>query len=212
MQRSAPMNRREMGDRLKFMIVRKTGGVVHGNAKSYPRILQKLEPRDVPNLPRSKSRYATIAVGGTFDILHAGHEKLLARAFDLADQVLIGVSGDELVSALHKGHSVTPFKVRVRKLRRFLESRGWIRRARISELRDAFGPALRRKRLQALVVSEETHASALKLNQIRRQNGLSPLRLHVVKLVRARDGKPISASRIRRGEIDPTGKTTNKGQ
>ncbi len=160
----------------------------------------------------SKFRYNVVAVGGTFDVLHVGHEKLLSRAFDLGEQVLIGVSGDDLVATLHKDHRVNPFKDRVRELKRFLRSRGWIKRSKISELRDSFGPALRRRQLQALVVSEETRPTAIELNQMRSLRGLPPLRLYVVRLARARDGKPVSVTRIRKGEIDKTGKIVNKAR
>ena len=156
-------------------------------------------------MARLRFRYKTVAVGGTFDILHAGHERLLARAFTLGERVLIGVSGDRLAASLRKGHPVNPFKVRVRELKRFLRSKDWIRRARVTELRDSFGPALRRKRLRALVVSGDTRRNAIELNRLRREKGLMPLQIHVVSLVRARDGKYISASRIRRGEIDAEG-------
>jgi pantetheine-phosphate adenylyltransferase len=137
--------------------------------------------------------------------LHVGHEKLLARAFSLGERVLIGVSGDSLAASFHKEHLVNPFEVRVRGLKRFLKSQDWIQRAKITELHDSFGPALRRKRLQALVVSAETRHSTVELNRLRVKMGLAPLRIHVVALTRAREGGPISASRIRRGEIDREG-------
>ncbi len=156
-------------------------------------------------MAESKFRYKTVAVGGTFDILHAGHEKLLAQAFTLGERVLIGVSGDRLVASFGKDHPVNSFKVRVRELRRFLRSKDWIQRARITELQDSYGPALERKRLEALVVSTETSRSAHELNQLRRQRGLMLLQIHVVALAKARDGKYISATRIRRGEIDAEG-------
>src|SRR3989475_10094984 len=105
---------------------------------------------------QEKFRYRSVAVGGTFDILHVGHEKLLGKAFELGELVFVGVTGDRLVFKLNKDHPVKKFAVRQRALRRLLRARGWLRRARITELRDPFGPATRRKRLDALVVSEET--------------------------------------------------------
>jgi pantetheine-phosphate adenylyltransferase len=146
-------------------------------------------------------------VGGTFDILHVGHERLLAKAFELGELVFVGISGDLLVPRLNKDHSVRKFAVRRRDLRRLLKARGWLKRARISELNDSFGPATRRKRLDALVVSEETRDNGLKANALRRSQGLKPLRLHVVKMVRADDGQLLSDSRIRRREVDRNGRT-----
>ncbi len=161
-------------------------------------------------LSRVKFPYRAVAVGGTFDILHIGHEKLLARAFGLGEHVFVGVTGDRLVAKLNKDHPVRKFSVRRRDLRRFLKAQGWLERARITELRDSFGPATRRRRLDALVVSEETRSNGLKVNALRRRQGLRPLRLYVVRMVRADDGKLLSDTRIRLGEVNPQGRSILK--
>jgi pantetheine-phosphate adenylyltransferase len=139
-------------------------------------------------------------------LLHEGHAHLLSRAFELGEIVYIGISGDSLASKLGKTHPVRHFAARKRDLLMFLRSRGWSRRARIMELRDPFGPATRRKRLEALVVSEETRGSGRKVNSLRRLRGLPPVRLYVVRLIKAEDGLPISVTRILQGEIDTRGK------
>jgi cytidyltransferase-like protein len=157
-------------------------------------------------LPQEMYRYRAVAVGGTFDILHIGHEKLLSKAFELGELVFVGVTGDRLVSRMNKDHPVRKFAVRRRHLRRLLKARGWLQRARITELKDPFGPASRRKRLDALVVSEETRSNGQSVNVLRRNRGLKPLRLYVVRMVRSNDGLPLSDTRIRRGEVNPQGK------
>ena len=40
-------------------------------------------------------KYTRIAVGGTFDILHKGHEKLINETFELADEVFIGLTSNK---------------------------------------------------------------------------------------------------------------------
>ena len=157
-------------------------------------------------LSQEKFRYRSVAVGGTFDILHVGHEKLLAKAFELGELVFVGVTGDHLVPRLNKDHLVRKFAVRRRDLRRLLKARGWLPRARITELKDPFGPATRRKRLDALVVSEETRANGLRVNALRRNQGLKPLRLYVIPMIRTKDGQLLSDTRIRRGEVNPQGR------
>ncbi len=154
----------------------------------------------------SKFTHKTVAVGGTFDILHSGHERLLEKAFELGQTVFVGVSGDRLVSSLKKNHPVKSYPSRYRALRKFLRSRGWLRRARIVELKDPFGPATRRRRLEAIVVSEATLGNGRRVNSIRHRHGLTSLRIYSVPLVKAQDGVPISVTRIRRREIDKSGR------
>lgn len=147
-----------------------------------------------------------MALGGTFDVLHAGHRYLLSEAFNLGDMVLIGVTSDRLVGTLGKKHQVRPYSSRVRDLDRFLKIRRWSSRARVTALRDPYGPASNRKKLEALIVSEGTIASGRRLNLLRKNNGLQPLDLIIVNLLKAADGKPISTTRVRNGEIDPSGR------
>lgn len=155
--------------------------------------------------------YRLVAVGGTFDIFHIGHRELLLRAFSLGDHVIIGVSSDLLASKLGKNHPIRPFEERVRNIRKYLKTRNWQVRARIVKINDPFGPAVRRKNLDALVVSQSTRKNGAKLNQARHRNGLKPLKIHVVKLVRAEDGTPISATRIRQKQIDENGRLLGTG-
>ncbi len=154
----------------------------------------------------SKFRHKWIAVGGTFDQVHIGHVSLLTRAFELGEVVFIGVTSDSLVKRLHKQHRVHSFATRTRGIRRFLRSRGWIARARVVQLNDPFGPATRRKRLDALVVSEDTRSSGKRVNALRGLRNLPALRIYVVKMVNAEDNAPVCTTRIVRREINGRGK------
>ena len=155
-------------------------------------------------------RYKVVAVGGTFDILHAGHEKLLTLAFQLGKKVLIGMSSDKLVSRMKKGHRVKSFPVRLRQLTLFLKSKGWNHRAKIIKLENPFGPAVSRKRLDAIIVSSETRSNANRINRLRRLSRLQPLSIHTVTLLKAEDGVRISDTRIRNGQIDAQGRRIRK--
>src|SRR5438093_7522304 len=146
------------------------------------------------DLPGSARPYKFVALGGTFDVLHAGHRQLLSEAFRLGDMVLIGVTTDKFVANLDKKHEVRSFSSRVRELNRYLKTRRQSSRARVTALHEAYGPAARRKKLEALIISKGTLASGRRLNQLRKQNGLKPLDLRVVTLLKAADGKPISTT------------------
>jgi pantetheine-phosphate adenylyltransferase len=166
--------------------------------------------RGVDRLRARKPVYRSVAVGGTFDVFHKGHEEFLIGAFSLGERVFIGVTSDRLVRALKKSHRVQPYKLRIRGLRRFLRSRGWTGRATIASLEDQFGPARTRKTLEALVVTPNTLSSGRRLNVLRKRAGLKPVAIRQVRLTRARDGKPISSTRVRNREVDRNGRIIKK--
>lgn len=150
-------------------------------------------------------RYGKVAVGGTFDKLHKGHEIIIQTAFDMADEVLIGVSSDKFASS--KKHDIEPCSVRIRNLKKFLER--YDTKYVIKEIFDVNGSADVDKDLDAIVVSHETEESAVKINSIRKENGLKPLDIIIIEWVLAEDGVPISSTRIRKGEIDQIGNILN---
>jgi pantetheine-phosphate adenylyltransferase len=40
-------------------------------------------------------KFPVVATGGTFDEIHTGHVMLLAKAFEVGNKVIIGISSDE---------------------------------------------------------------------------------------------------------------------
>ncbi|MBP3226044.1 MAG: pantetheine-phosphate adenylyltransferase, partial [Methanobrevibacter sp.] len=76
---------------------------------------------------------------------------------------------------------------------------------RVVSLDDPFGTTIYEADFDAIVVSEETEPTAVKINEIRLSKGMNPLDIIVVSFVLAEDGNPISSTRIRRGEIDKNG-------
>ena len=75
----------------------------------------------------------------------------------------------------------------------------------ISKLENDFGPAVLRKKVEALVVSDETSIQGDVLNQLRSEKNLPPVRIVTVPMYLAKDGKRISTTRIKNLEIDPDG-------
>ncbi len=152
-----------------------------------------------------KRLYQTVALGGTFDVFHKGHEQLLSTAFKLSQRVIIGITSDNFVTTLGKSHPVEPYSKRVRSVRRYLSRHAWSQRGEIHPLNDPFGPAAERKNLDALIVTLDTLSSGRRLNQTRRKRGLSRVKIQTVPCAMSKDGKPISSTRIRRGQIGRTG-------
>lgn len=153
-----------------------------------------------------KAKFKTVAVGGTFDELHKGHKVLLLKAFEVGDQVLIGLCTDKFVVKMNKPHMVAPYEERLKDLKAFLQEHGLIERAKIIPLNDAYGVTLQRGCLEALIVSRETEPTAKKINEERAKRGLKPLNIIVINMVPSENHAPISTTRIRKGEIDREGR------
>jgi pantetheine-phosphate adenylyltransferase len=150
-----------------------------------------------------------ICLGGTFDLLHRGHEVLLEKAFEIAGSqghVYIGVTSDQL--AQRKGE-VRPFAERKHAVEQFLKKKGWIKRTTIKMLTDTYGPSIEGD-FDAIIVSQETKPVAEQINEKRRQIGKKPLQIVVIPFVLAEDKQPIRSSRIRRKEINTKGTVLGK--
>ncbi len=155
-------------------------------------------------------KFRKVAVGGTFDELHKGHKVLLMKAFEIGEHVLIGLCTDEFVEKMGKPHVTAPYKERLKELRAFLKAQGLSDKAEIIPLSDPYGNTLTDTCIEALVVSEETEKTALKINQKRSEAQMLPLTIVTISMVPAENCKPISTTRIREGEIDREGHLLKK--
>jgi cytidyltransferase-like protein len=153
-----------------------------------------------------QKKFRTVGVGGTFDELHKGHRALLIKAFNMGEHVIIGVSSDEFVKKMNKPHLTASYEERTRELREFLKDQGMLQRAETIPINAAYGGVLLSKDpIQALVVSKETEAVALKINEKRKEIGIDPLEIVIISMVPSENHKAISTTRIRTGEIDREG-------
>jgi len=151
-------------------------------------------------------KYALVAMAGTFDVLHRGHRKLLRQAFTIGRKVMIGVTTDAFARSLHKPHKVDSYPQRKKDLERLLSRWGLLSRTKIVPIFDRFGPAIRDRHIQALVVSRRTLRTAREINAKREAKRLKPIVINPIDLILAEDKRPISSTRIRRGRIDREGK------
>jgi pantetheine-phosphate adenylyltransferase len=150
-------------------------------------------------------KFRKVAVGGTFDEFHRGHKVLLMKAFEIGEHVLIGLCSDEFAKKMGKPHITAPFDDRLKELKVFLETLNLNEKAEIIPLNDPYGATVTDKCIEALVVSEETEKTAIKINQKRSEAQLPPLTIVAISMVPAENCKPISTTRIRKGEIDREG-------
>jgi len=151
-----------------------------------------------------KSKYKTVACGGTFDYIHNGHKVLFTKAFNSAENILIGVTTDIFASKLGKNVE-NNFKTRVENLRDYLDKNFDEKDFQIVPLEKHFGFEIYADTVEAIVASIETSSHVIECNKKRIKMGFKPLQLIIIDMVIADDGNPISSSRIRLGEINEKG-------
>lgn len=150
-------------------------------------------------------KFGKVATGGTFDHIHAGHRRLLEKSFEVGDHVIIGLTSDEFVAKVGKKPDYD-YHTRDKELRKYIESNFPGRKYTIAKLYDYFGPGIAEADVQALVASPETAPRLAIANTMRATRGFPPLALVTVDWIPAEDGKPISSTRIRSGEVDEEGR------
>ncbi|MGE0242400.1 MAG: phosphopantetheine adenylyltransferase [Nitrososphaeraceae archaeon] len=152
-----------------------------------------------------------VATGGTFDYIHIGHLKLLSVAFNIGKHVIIGLTSDDFVKKFKCNSNIkNNYEIRYQNLKRkILEDFDSID-YNIIKLEDEFGPVISSADIEAIVVSEETLVKVEEINKIRINKHLTPLGVIIVEIAKSEDGKPISSTRIRNGEIDSKGNILRK--
>ena len=106
----------------------------------------------------TSKKYKKVAVGGTFDNFHNGHKKLLNTAFELGDQIEIGVTSDEFGGL--KG-DIDSCEERISYIKSFFSDKS---NFTILSLEDPYGTTIYDAEFDAIVVSEETEPTAVKIN------------------------------------------------
>ncbi len=145
-----------------------------------------------------------VATGGTFDILHKGHYMLLLKAFEVGRQIIIGVSSDSYATRNHK-KLVNNYNIRREKLKKFIDENFNKSNYSVYQLDDFYEPTMLTRGVQAIITTESSLENCVKINSLRESKGMTPLEIILVPLVEDKDGKVISSTRIRDGEIDVNG-------
>ncbi|XP_075872327.1 bifunctional coenzyme A synthase [Nelusetta ayraudi] len=135
--------------------------------------------------PEQMETYSDVVVGGTFDRLHGAHKTLLNISCLLANRrFLIGVCDKAMLKRKVLKELIEPYSLRVQRLQEFLQDIKPSLQMEIVPLDDPFGVSVVDPLLQCIVVSEETRKGGEAVNKKRIENGLPPLVLHEIQLLK----------------------------
>ncbi|KXZ47714.1 hypothetical protein GPECTOR_33g596 [Gonium pectorale] len=136
--------------------------------------------------------FRRVAVGGTFDRLHAGHELLLAATALVAQgSVFVGVTADALLANKSHKELLQPYDVRAHEALSYLRAVRPGLQVEAGPLSDPKAPTLAEldPSMEALVVSVETLPGAVAINAGRAARGFRPLAVVTVPVIGVRRGK-----------------------
>jgi pantetheine-phosphate adenylyltransferase len=151
-------------------------------------------------------KFRLALAGGTFDRLHAGHEKFLRAAFEKSQTVWIGLTSDWFAKKKEYGGSVEKYGERKSALVSFLKKNRLTRRSKIIKINGVAGPQAANPKVNAIIATGETLKGARKINALRRAAGVKPAKIELVEYVLAQDRKRISSTGVRQGRISRQGK------
>ncbi|CAN8066752.1 unnamed protein product [Agarophyton chilense] len=149
------------------------------------------------------NKYKTVAVGGTFDRLHAGHRLLLTAAVWAAKATLrVGVTSDAMLQKKEHRDLIESLEMRSERAVAYSKRvKPSIPNVFVTHLTDSSGPTSYEPAITALVVSKETAPGALKINDTRKEVGLNPMTFIIVDVLDTK-GVKLSSSALREAEAE----------
>jgi len=152
-------------------------------------------------------RQRTMALGGTFDHFHVGHEEFINYAFKYGYRLLIGITDNKLSYSKNYPKSIQPYKVRLKAVLNYCQKNNILHE--IVMLTDPYGPTIDRenKKIDSVCVTPETLSGAEKINEIREAYGMRELAVFVAPMINTDQNKPLHAVDIRSGKVNRRGIT-----
>ncbi|KAJ3807274.1 Nucleotidylyl transferase [Lentinula aff. lateritia] len=139
------------------------------------------EASEEVNVP---SMLPVVALGGTFDHLHAGHKILLSMAAWITSRkVIVGVTDDTLLKSKSNAHVLESLDTRRTNVRDFLELFKPGLEYDIVTINDVYGPTGWDPDIQGLVVSRETMNGAEMISTHREKEQLPKLSVFITDVI-----------------------------
>ncbi len=143
-----------------------------------------------------------VVIGGTFDLFHIGHEKIIEEGANHG-KLFVGLTSNKMAQET-KNRNVEDFEKRKKILGNFTLYK-YKEKAEVRKIEDPFGFAVKED-FDFIIVSPETEKKAELINQEREKINKKPLNIVKISFVFAEDGAPISSTRISNKEIDRKGR------
>nr|GAT53295.1 predicted protein [Mycena chlorophos] len=132
------------------------------------------------------SRFPVVALGGTFDHLHAGHKILLSMGAWLAtEKLIVGVTDDALLVRKVHAEVLQPLPERIDIVRAFLNKFKPGLVYDLVPINDVYGPTGWDRNIQGLVVSKETASGAAAIASHRAEHNLPALETFTIDVISA---------------------------
>ncbi|KAF8077699.1 hypothetical protein FPV67DRAFT_8770 [Lyophyllum atratum] len=143
-----------------------------------------LSPSALHGASGKPPRLPVVALGGTFDHLHAGHKILLSMGAWIASQkIIVGVTDDVLLMKKSNREMLQPLSERIACVRAFLTRFRPGIEYEIVPIQDVYGPTGWDPNVQGLVVSRETMNGAEAIAAERIAKSLPPLQIFVIDVI-----------------------------
>ena len=148
-------------------------------------------------------------IGGTFDRFHKGHISLINQSLRHCKRLEIWITSDTIANI--KDPRIKSWKERHEDILSYFKN-NYTSKIIFGKLEDSFGPATSHDSAEVIFCTKDNIKNCEDINLKRLQNSLPELKIIELELENAWDKRPISSSRIRRGEIDRNGNSYHPGE
>ena len=120
-------------------------------------------------------------------------------ALTISHFIEIGLTSQELLKKKKAASKLEDYTIRETNLKKYISSFTDLNRVSIVEIKnwDDMAKYSQDPDYEGLILSQETYSNAVKLNELREENGLNPLILIVIPLLKDKNNKKISSTAIR---------------
>lgn len=120
-------------------------------------------------------------------------------ALTISHFIEIGLTSQELLKKKKAASKLEDYNIRETNLKKYISSFTDLNRVSIVEIKnwDDMAKYSQDPDYEGLILSQETYSNAVKLNELREENGLKPIILIVIPLLKDKNNKKISSTAIR---------------